>query len=77
VTQYLITGIPPKRGAEADSRALSVGTYVAPKLYMEYEGATSDAQESVKMRYDLSNHVELQTETGETQGGDIFFKFEN
>jgi translocation and assembly module TamB len=77
VTQYLVTGIPPKRDADADSRALAVGTYVAPKLYMEYEGATSDTQESVKMRYDLSNHIELQTETGESQGGDIFFKFEN
>jgi translocation and assembly module TamB len=77
VTQYLVTGIPPKRDAQADSRALAVGTYVAPKLYMEYEGATSDEQESVKMRYDLSNRIELQTETGDSQGADIFFKLEN
>ena len=77
ITQYLVTGIPPKRDAEADSRALAVGTYVAPKIYMEYEGATSDTAETVKMRYDFSNHIELQAETGDTQGADIFFKWEN
>lgn len=77
VTQYLVTGIPPKRDAETDKRAIAVGTYVAPKLYMEYEGATSDTTDSVKMRYDLSKNIELQTETGDSQGADIFFKFEN
>jgi translocation and assembly module TamB len=44
---------------------------------MEYEGATSDTTDSVKMRYDLSKNIELQTETGDSQGADIFFKFEN
>lgn len=77
VTQYLVTGIPPKRDAAEDSRAVAVGTYVAPKLYMEYETAGRDTQDSVKMRYDLTNNIELQTETGESQGADIFFKFEN
>ncbi|WP_462330156.1 translocation/assembly module TamB domain-containing protein [Thiohalocapsa halophila] len=77
VTQYLVTGIPPKRDAESDKRAVAVGTYVAPKLYMEYEGATSDTTDSVKMRYDVSKNIELQTETGDSQGADIFFKFEN
>jgi translocation and assembly module TamB len=77
ITQYLVTGIPPKRDAQADRRAISVGTYVAPKLYMEYESNTGDARDSVKMRYDLSNRIELQTETGDSQGADIFFKFEN
>jgi translocation and assembly module TamB len=77
ITQYLVTGIPPKNDAQADDQALAVGTYITPKLYMEYEGATGDTQDGVKMRYDLSNRIELQTETGESQGADIFFKFEN
>ncbi len=77
VTQYLVTGIPPKRDAQADSRAIAVGTYVAPRLYMEFEGAASDTEETVKFRYDLSRNIELQTETGGSQGADIFFKFEN
>jgi translocation and assembly module TamB len=75
ITTYLLTGVPPKRDAGAD-RSLSLGTYVAPKLYMEYENGLGDEQDKVKLRYDLSRRIELQTETGESQGGDIFFKFE-
>jgi translocation and assembly module TamB len=37
----------------------------------------TDAQDAVKMRYDLNSWIELQTETGDTQGADVFFKFEN
>ena len=75
ITTYLLTGVPPKRDGEAD-HSLSLGTYVAPKLYMEYENALGDAPDKVKLRYDLSRRIELQTETGESQGGDIFYKFE-
>jgi len=77
ITRYLVTGIPPKRGAGADDRALSVGTYVAPKIFMEYESSLGEQSDKVKMRYDLNNRIELQAETGDAQGGDIFFKFEN
>lgn len=77
ITSYLVTGVPPKRGAAADDRALSVGTYVAPKLFMEYESSLGDQSDKVKMRYELTKSIELQTETGDSQGGDVFFKFEN
>lgn len=79
ITKYLVTGIPPRRdGDMADDRALSVGTYVAPKLFVEYENNLGGQSDRVKLRYDLNNRVELQTETGGgAQGGDIFFKFEN
>lgn len=77
ITTYLVTGVPPKRGAAAESQALSVGTYVAPKLFMEYESSLGDQGDKVKLRYDLTKHIELQTETGDSQGGDVFFKFEN
>jgi translocation and assembly module TamB len=77
ITKYLLTGVPPKREGANENRSLSVGTYVAPKLYMEYENGLSGQKDKVKLRYDLSRHLELQTETGEGQGGDIFYKFEN
>lgn len=76
VTTYLLTGIPPKRSSDND-QALSLGTYVAPKLFAEYENSLGDEADKVKLRYDLNDWVELQTETGESQGGDIFFKIEN
>jgi translocation and assembly module TamB len=44
---------------------------------MEYESNLGDAADKVKLRYELNNRIELQTETGEGQGADIFWKFEN
>jgi len=77
ITKYLMTGIPPSNNDRASNAGLAVGTYVAPKIYMEYESALGDEASKVKLRYDLSRHIELQTETGDSQGADIYFKFEN
>jgi translocation and assembly module TamB len=77
ITSYLITGVPPKRDSKDDARSLAVGTYLSPKLYMEYESNLGSAADKVKLRYELNNRVELQTETGSGQGADIFYKFEN
>lgn len=77
ISNYLITGNPPKRGAEEENRSLAVGTYVAPKLYTEYVTSIGDEADKVRLRYELMDNVEVQTETGDSQGVDIFFKFEN
>lgn len=77
ITSYLVTGVPPRRDNSDDARALAVGTYIGPKLYMEYESNLGDAADKVKLRYELNNRIELQTETGDGQGADIFWKFEN
>jgi len=77
ITKYLVTGIPPSGDDKADSASLAVGTYIRPKVYMEYESGLGNEPNKVKLRYDLSRHVEVQTETGESQGADIYFKFEN
>lgn len=77
ITSYLVTGIPPKRGASADDRSISVGTYIAPKLFMEYDSSLGDKSDSIKMRYDLTESIQVQSETGDAQGVDIFYKFEN
>ncbi|WP_295393094.1 translocation/assembly module TamB domain-containing protein [uncultured Thiodictyon sp.] len=75
ITKYLLTGVAPS-GDAGGGQSLSVGTYVAPKIYMEYVSGIGDSKDSVKLRYDLSHSIELQTETGDTPGGDIFYKFE-
>jgi translocation and assembly module TamB len=77
ITSYLITGVPPKRDGAEDARSLAVGTYISPKLYMEYESNLGDAADKVKLRYELNNRIELQTDTGSGQGVDIFYKFEH
>ncbi len=77
ITKYLMTGIPPTGSSQANATGLAVGTYIAPKTYLEYETGLGSTGNAVKLRYELSRHIELQTETGEQQGGDIYFKFEN
>lgn len=77
ITSYLVTGIPPKRGGKEDDRSISVGTYIAPKLFMEYDSSLGDQSDSIKMRYDLTKSIQIQSETGDAQGFDIFYKFEN
>ncbi len=77
VSNYLLTGIPPKKeGGETESSSLSLGTYVAPKLFMEYENSLGDESDKVKLRYEFNNYLEFQTETGDNQGADVFFKVE-
>jgi translocation and assembly module TamB len=77
VATYLTTGIPPTRSGEtSEDRALSVGTYVTDKLFAEYDHSLGDESDKIKLRYDLNDWIELQTETGDSQGGDIFFKIE-
>jgi translocation and assembly module TamB len=77
ITKYLMTGIPPSGADSTSQTGLAVGTYLAPKIYMEYESGLGDEENKVRLRYDLSRHIELQTETGEHQGADIYFKFEH
>ena len=76
VSNYLLTGIPPRGKEDNENKALSVGTYVAPKLFVEYDYSLGDEADKIKLRYDLNSWIELQTETGDAQGGDVFFKFE-
>jgi translocation and assembly module TamB len=77
ITTYLVTGVPPRRGGKSDNQSLSLGTYIAPKLFMEYDSSMGDKSDAIKMRYDLTKSIQVQSETGDAQGVDIFYKFEN
>jgi translocation and assembly module TamB len=76
ISNYLLTGIPPRGKEDNENRSLSVGTYVAPKIFLEYDHSLGDEADKVKLRYDLNRWIELQTESGEAAGADVFFKFE-
>jgi len=76
ITKYLLTGIAPRTDTGQGGQSLSVGTYVAPNLYMEYVSGIGDSQNAVKLRYDWSRNIELEAESGDAPGADIFYKFE-
>ncbi len=74
ITKYLLTGIAPSGDAAGPS--LTFGTWVSPKLYVEYINGLGDQQNAVQIRYDLTRSIQLQAESGATPGADIFYKFE-
>jgi translocation and assembly module TamB len=76
VMKFLLTGIAPSANDNVDDPGLAVGTYIAPKLFLEYESGLGDQSNSVRLRYDLTDRIEVQTETGDNPGADIFFSFE-
>lgn len=77
VLNYLLTGgASLGSGGGSASQVVEVGTYVSPKLYMQYENNLGDKTNKVKMRYDLTDSIQVQTESGAAQGVDFFYTFE-
>ncbi len=77
VLNYLLTGGSSfGSGGDGDGQVVEVGTYVSPRLYMQYEAGLGDKSNKIKMRYDLTNSIQIQTESGDSQGADIFYTFE-
>ncbi|MFB1489769.1 MULTISPECIES: translocation/assembly module TamB domain-containing protein [unclassified Thiocapsa] len=76
VTKFLLTGVAPSASGDAAKPGLAVGTYIAPKIFVEYESGIGDESGGVRMRYDLTDRIEIQTETGGNQGADLFYTFE-
>lgn len=78
ITTYLLTGIPPGGGGGGD-RNLSVGTYITPRLFMEYDAGigSQSAPNQVRMRYQLDRNIDIETESSAAgQGVMLFYRFE-
>jgi translocation and assembly module TamB len=59
------------------SRSLvTVGKYLAPNLYISYGRSLFTDSNLFRVRYDLSKHWQVQTESGEESGADIFYKID-
>lgn len=63
-------------GDDLDSAALTVGKYLSPRLYLNYSVGLLDAANRLQIRYQLSRHLSVQTETGAEAGGDILYTIE-
>ena len=59
-----------------DEASLVVGSYLSPKLYVSYGVGLMDSLNSLNLRYQLSNRWQLEVESGETSGADLFFTIE-
>jgi translocation and assembly module TamB len=63
-------------GEDGEDIALQVGAYLSPRLYIQYVTELAAASNQVKLRYDLTERIQVQTETGTVHGADIFYTIE-
>lgn len=62
-------------GADGGTSVM-LGTYLSPRLYVSYGIGLFETGNSLRLRYDLSEHWQIQTDTGVNTGADILYKIE-
>ncbi len=61
-------------GTTLGESVVSFGRYLTPKLYVSYGRSLVTGANLGRIRYDLSRHWQIETETGTESGGDLYFK---
>ncbi|HYA37434.1 MAG TPA: translocation/assembly module TamB domain-containing protein [Candidatus Methylomirabilis sp.] len=56
--------------------SLMLGSYLSPRLYVSYGIGLFETGNSLRLRYDLTEHWQVQTDTGTNTGADILYKIE-
>ncbi len=73
---FLVTGIAPS-GADADhSASLAFGRFIAPGTFLEYETGLGNARNRFRLRRNLTDRIQLEAQSGESQSLDVFWTFE-
>ncbi len=57
--------------------SLVVGRYLSPRLYIRYVTGLFSVSNTVQLQYELNKRIQIQTESGDRTGADIFYKFEH
>jgi translocation and assembly module TamB len=55
---------------------LTVGKYLTPKLYISYGKSLFTGSNLFLMRYDIFKKWQIETQTGNESGVDLFYKLE-
>ncbi|MEW8506981.1 MAG: translocation/assembly module TamB domain-containing protein [Candidatus Thiodiazotropha sp.] len=63
-------------GSSLEEASLVAGTYLSPRLYVQYVNELATSETKIRMRYDLTDRWQLEAETGRTQSGDFFYTFD-
>ncbi|UFS69434.1 translocation/assembly module TamB [Geomonas sp. RF6] len=69
------TGAPSKT-APATQSMLTVGKYLTPKLYFSYGRSLFTGSSLFMLRYDISKHWQIESQTGTESGLDIYYKIQ-
>jgi len=63
-------------GSGLEEASVVAGTYLSPRLYVQYINELASRDTKIRMRYDMTKKVQIQTESGTTQAVDIFYTIE-
>jgi len=66
-------------GVETDTKnqsSLVLGKFLSPRLFISYGISLTEAINTVKLRYTLSDHWTIKTEAGEAKGADVEYKID-
>jgi len=55
---------------------VTAGKYLTPDLYISYGRSLFTDAGLLRLRYRLSKHWEIETQSGSESGGDLFYKIE-
>jgi translocation and assembly module TamB len=67
-------------GVETDANnqsALVLGKFLSPRLYVSYGISLTQAINTLKLRYSVSKHWAIKTESGEAKSADVEFRIEH
>jgi translocation and assembly module TamB len=63
-------------GSSLEEASVVAGTYLSPKLYLQYINELASRETKIRIRYDINKRLQLEAETGKSQAGDLFYTFD-
>ena len=63
-------------GDTPEQATLFIGKYLSPRLYLSYGIGLFEPVSTIRLRYDLTRSLEVQTEYGLESGGDVLYTIE-
>lgn len=63
-------------GSDIEQSALLIGKYLTPNLYVQYALKLFEENDIISLRYQLSKHLQLEAESGTSQGIDLIYQIE-
>jgi translocation and assembly module TamB len=63
-------------GSKLEEASVVAGTYLSPRLYLQYINELASRETKLRMRYDINKRLQLEAETGKTQAGDLYYTFD-
>ena len=62
--------------SSGDQASFVVGRYLSPRLYVGYGVGLIESINTFNLRYQISDRWQLEAESGDSQGADLFYRFE-